>query len=105
MPFVIATCAAIAGYVAPSLGLSAMGFTASGRLTAVLIFSTYTNPVQIFHSLFEISFKLLLGVAAGSAAAAIQSGIGAVAAGSTFAAAQSGKNFTNNHLQTFEILF
>merc|ERR1712227_859961 len=30
MPFVIATCAAIAGYVAPSLGLSAMGFTASG---------------------------------------------------------------------------
>merc|ERR1712227_929541 len=58
MPFVIATCAAIAGYVAPSLGLSAMRFTASG-------------------------------VAAGSAAAAIQSGIGAVAAGSTFAAAQS----------------
>ena len=64
MPFVLATCAAIAGYVAPTVGLSALGFGSAG-------------------------------VAAGSVAAGVQSGIGAVAAGSAFAAAQSGTSTVN----------
>ena len=62
MPFILASCAAIVGYVAPTLGLSALGFGTAG-------------------------------VAAGSVAAGVQAGIGAVAAGSTFAAAQSGEFF------------
>ena len=42
------------------------------------------------------------GVAAGSAAAAIQSSIGAVAAGSAFAAAQSGYQSSNLLLKFIE---
>ena len=35
MPFIVATVAAVAGYVAPAVGLSALGFGAAGMLNII----------------------------------------------------------------------
>lgn len=75
MVFICAGLAALAGYAAPSIGLSALGFTGTGTFT--------------FEKL-EFSLTINLGIAAGSVAAGVQSAIGSVAAGSAFAAMQSG---------------
>ena len=35
MPFIVASIAAVAGYVAPAVGLSALGFGAAGMLNII----------------------------------------------------------------------
>ena len=83
MPFIVATVAAVAGYVAPTVGLSALGFGAAGMLNIIKLISKFSRCSN------NVTYIANLGPVAGSVAAVTQAGIGSVAAGSAFATLQA----------------